>query len=92
MRSINTLTAVKQSKVILALPNKKHFLKKVGNLQPVLWSELYPGKIFLQNKFRVFDSWWPVLWSLDSDQSQLWMIGKDARANPMTLSLADPVS
>ena len=44
MRSINTLTAVKQSKVILALPNTKTFLEEGGQPSASVVVELYPGK------------------------------------------------
>lgn len=44
MRSINTLTAVKQSKVILALPQKKTFLEEGGQASASVVVELYPGK------------------------------------------------
>ena len=43
MRAINTLTAVKQSKVILALPNKKTFLEEGGKPSASVVLELYPG-------------------------------------------------
>ncbi|MBO9666250.1 MAG: flagellar M-ring protein FliF [Bdellovibrio sp.] len=44
MRSINTLTAVKQSKVILALPNKKTFLEEGGSPSASVVVELHQGK------------------------------------------------
>ena len=44
MRAINTLTAVKQSKVILALPNKKTFLEEGGKPSASVVVELYSGK------------------------------------------------
>lgn len=44
MRAINTLTAVRQSKVILALPNKKTFLEDSGSPTASVVVELHPGK------------------------------------------------
>jgi flagellar M-ring protein FliF len=44
MRSINTLGAVKQSKVILALPNKKTFLEEGGQATASVVIEMHPGK------------------------------------------------
>jgi flagellar M-ring protein FliF len=44
MRAINTLTSVKQSKVILALPNKKTFLEDSGSPSASVVVELHPGK------------------------------------------------
>jgi flagellar M-ring protein FliF len=44
MRAINTLSAVKQSKVILALPNKKTFLEEGGNPSASVVVELQQGK------------------------------------------------
>lgn len=44
MRAINTLTAVKQSKVILALPNKKTFLEEGGQPSASVVVELHQGK------------------------------------------------
>ncbi len=44
MRSINTLGAVKQSKVILALPNKKTFLEEGGKASASVVLELQAGK------------------------------------------------
>jgi len=44
MRSINTLTAVKQSKVILAMPAKKTFLEEGGQTSASVVLELHPGK------------------------------------------------
>jgi len=48
MRSINTLTAIKQSKVLLALPNKKTFLEEGGQATASVVIELHPGKILSQ--------------------------------------------
>lgn len=44
MRAINTLTAVKQSKVILAIPNKKTFLEEGGQPTASVVLELHQGK------------------------------------------------
>lgn len=44
MRSINTLTAVKQSKVILAMPAKKTFLEESGQPTASVVVELHAGK------------------------------------------------
>lgn len=44
MRAINTLSAVKQSKVLLALPNKKTFLEEGGQPTASVVVELHPGK------------------------------------------------
>jgi flagellar M-ring protein FliF len=44
MRAINTLTSVKQSKVILALPNKKTFLEEGGKPSASVVVELQNGK------------------------------------------------
>lgn len=52
MRSINTLNAVKQSKVILALPNKKTFLEEGGDPSASIVVELHPGKTLNQDQIR----------------------------------------
>ncbi len=52
MRAINTLTAVKQSKVILALPNKKTFLEEGGQPTASVVVELQPGKILGEDQIR----------------------------------------
>lgn len=52
MRAINTLTAVKQSKVILALPNKKTFLEEGGSPTASVVVELYPGKELTPEQIR----------------------------------------
>ncbi len=44
MRAINTLTAVRQSKVILAIPNKKTFLEEGGKPSASVVVELQQGK------------------------------------------------
>ena len=52
MRSINTLSSVKQSKVILALPNKKTFLEEGGQPTASVVVELFPGKALNQDQVR----------------------------------------
>jgi flagellar M-ring protein FliF len=52
MRAINTLTAVKQSKVILALPNKKTFLEEGGKPSASVVLELYAGKTLGPDQVR----------------------------------------
>lgn len=52
MRAINTLTAVKQSKVILALPNKKTFLEEGGQPSASVVVELHSGKILGEDQIR----------------------------------------
>lgn len=52
MRSINTLNAVKQSKVILALPAKKTFLEEGGDPSASVVLELHPGKTLSQEQVR----------------------------------------
>ncbi|MCB0361542.1 MAG: flagellar M-ring protein FliF [Bdellovibrionales bacterium] len=44
IRAINTLSAVKQSKVILAIPPKKTFLEESGQPSASVILDLYPGK------------------------------------------------
>ncbi len=44
IRSINTLTSVRQSKVLLALPAKKTFLEEGGQATASVVVELHPGK------------------------------------------------
>ncbi|MCB0411247.1 MAG: flagellar M-ring protein FliF, partial [Bdellovibrionales bacterium] len=44
MRAINTLSAVKHSKVILALPEKKVFMEETGEASASVVLELYPSK------------------------------------------------
>lgn len=44
IRAINTLTAVKQAKVILAMPDKKIFLEESGEASASVILELFPGK------------------------------------------------
>lgn len=52
MRAINTLTAVKQSKVILAIPNKKTFLEEGGQPTASVVVELQPGKTLGEDQIR----------------------------------------
>ncbi|QDK46850.1 flagellar M-ring protein FliF [Bdellovibrio sp. ZAP7] len=52
MRAINTLTAVKQSKVILALPNKKTFLEEGGSPSASVVVELHSGKELTPDQVR----------------------------------------
>lgn len=52
MRAINTLDAVKKSKVILALPPKKTFLEESGKPKASVTVELFPGKILSEDQIR----------------------------------------
>lgn len=52
MRAINTLTAIKQSKVLLALPNKKTFLEEGGQPSASVVVEMHPGKILTPEQVR----------------------------------------
>jgi flagellar M-ring protein FliF len=52
MRAINTLTAVKQSKVILALPNKKTFLEEGSAASASVVVELRQGKELTADQIR----------------------------------------
>lgn len=52
MRSINTLSAVKQSKVILALPPKKTFLEESGQPTASVVVDLHPGKNLSPDQVR----------------------------------------
>lgn len=52
MRSINTLSAVKQSKVILALPVKKTFLEEGGTPSASVVLELHQGKELSPDQVR----------------------------------------
>jgi flagellar M-ring protein FliF len=52
MRAINTLTAVKQSKVILAMPQKKTFLEEGGQPSASVVIELHPGKTLSPDQVR----------------------------------------
>lgn len=52
MKAINTLTAIKQSKVLLALPNKKTFLEEGGQATASVVIELHPGKTLTADQVR----------------------------------------
>lgn len=52
MRAINTLTAIKQSKVILALPAKKTFLEEGGQPSASVVLEMHPGKTLSEDQIR----------------------------------------
>ncbi|OQW50232.1 MAG: flagellar M-ring protein FliF [Proteobacteria bacterium SG_bin7] len=52
VRAINTLTSVKKSKVILALPEKKTFLEEGGKASASVVVELYPGKVLTEDQVR----------------------------------------
>ncbi len=52
MRAINTLDAVKQSKVILALPPKKTFLEEGGETTASVVVELHAGKTLTNDNVR----------------------------------------
>ncbi len=52
MRAVNTLSAVKQSKIILALPNKKTFLEEGGQPSASVVVELQPGKTLGEDQIR----------------------------------------
>ena len=52
VRSINTLDAVKQSKVILALPPKKTFLEESGQPSASVVVEMHPGKNLTSEQVR----------------------------------------
>lgn len=52
MRSINTLAVVKESKVILALPQKKTFLEEGGRPKASVVVNLYPGKSLSPEQVR----------------------------------------
>lgn len=51
-RSINTLDAVKQSKVILALPPKKNFMEESGRPTASVVLELHSGKTLTDDQVR----------------------------------------
>lgn len=51
-RAINTLDAVKRSKVMLALPPKKTFLEEGGVATASVVVELYPGKSLSEDQIR----------------------------------------
>jgi len=52
MRAINTLDAVKRSKVMLALPAKKTFLEEGGQPTASVVVELHPGKTLADDQVR----------------------------------------
>jgi flagellar M-ring protein FliF len=52
MRAINTLSAVRQSKVILALPPKKTFLEESGQATASVVLDLHPGKTLSPDQVR----------------------------------------
>ena len=52
MRAINTLDAVKQSKVMLALPAHKTFLEEGGQATASVVVELHPGKTLAEDQVR----------------------------------------
>lgn len=52
IRAINTMSAVKQSKVILAIPNKKTFLEEGGQPSASVVVELHQGKELTQDQVR----------------------------------------
>lgn len=52
IRSINTLDAVKQSKVILAIPPKKTFLEEGGQPTASVVIEMHPGKTLTPDQVR----------------------------------------
>lgn len=52
IKAINTLTAIKQSKVLLALPNKKTFLEEGGQPTASVVVELHPGKNLSPDQVR----------------------------------------
>ncbi len=52
VRAINTLDAVKQTKVILALPNKKTFLEESGSPTASVVVELHSGKTLSDEQVR----------------------------------------
>ncbi len=52
MRSVNTLSSVKQSKILLAIPAKKNFLEETTPPTASVVVELYPGKTLAQDQIR----------------------------------------
>ncbi len=52
IRAINTMSAVKQSKVILAIPNKKTFLEEGGQPSASVVVELHQGKELTSDQVR----------------------------------------
>ncbi len=52
IRAINSLSAVKRTKVILALPSKKTFLEEGGQSSASVVIEMHPGKIMSAEQVR----------------------------------------
>lgn len=52
IRAVNTLSAVKQSKVLLAMPSKKTFLEEASQPTASVVVELHPGKILSPEQIR----------------------------------------
>lgn len=52
MRAINSLDAVKKSKVILAIPPKKTFLEESGKTTASVTVDLHPGKMLSEDQVR----------------------------------------
>ena len=52
MRAINTMSAIKRSKVLLALPNKKTFLEEGGQPSASVVVEMHPGKTISSEQVR----------------------------------------
>ena len=52
MRAINTMTAVKQSKVILAIPKQKNFMEESAKPTASVVIELFPGKSLSPDQVR----------------------------------------
>ena len=52
MRSINTLSAIRQSKVLLAMPSKKTFLEEGADPSASVVVELQPGKTLSKDQVR----------------------------------------
>ncbi|MES2767784.1 MAG: flagellar basal-body MS-ring/collar protein FliF [Bdellovibrionota bacterium] len=52
MRAINSLDAVKKSKVLLALPPKKTFLEEAGKTTASVTVDLHPGKTLSEDQVR----------------------------------------
>ena len=52
MRAINTLSAVKESKVIIAMPAKKTFMEEGGQTSASVVLNLHPGKVLTPDQVR----------------------------------------
>ena len=52
IRAVNTLSAVRHSKVILALPSKKTFLEEAGQPSASVVVDLYPGKTLSSDQVK----------------------------------------